>query len=108
MDILRALATPNMDIRKKTLDIALELVSPQNIDEAILYLKKEISKTQSAGFEKAYYSSFSFIDITNEHFLLNPTGWRVSADADPGYPRMRGQVSISGKQCGACSDGLPW
>jgi len=49
---LRALATPNMDIRKKTLDIALELVSPQNIDEAILYLKKEISKTQSAGFEK--------------------------------------------------------
>ncbi len=52
MDILRALASPNMDIRKKTLDIALDLVSPQNIDEAILYLKKEISKTQSSGFEK--------------------------------------------------------
>lgn len=52
MDILRALSTPNMDIRKKTLDIALDLVSPQNIDEAILYLKKEIAKTQVAGFEK--------------------------------------------------------
>ena len=33
MDILRALATPNMDIRKKTLDIALELINQQNIDE---------------------------------------------------------------------------
>ena len=33
MDVLRALATPNMDIRKKTLDIALDLITQQNIDE---------------------------------------------------------------------------
>ncbi len=59
MDILRALASPNMDIRKKTLDIALDLVSPQNIDEAILYLKKEISKTQSSGFEKVLFAHFT-------------------------------------------------
>jgi len=53
MDILRALASPNMDIRQKTLDIALDLVSPKNIDEVILLLKKEIQKTQSKEFEKA-------------------------------------------------------
>jgi hypothetical protein len=34
MDMLRALATPNMDIRKKTLDIALDLITSRNIDEA--------------------------------------------------------------------------
>ena len=34
MDMLRALATPNMDIRKKTLDIALDLITARNIDEA--------------------------------------------------------------------------
>ncbi len=33
MDMLRALATPNMDIRKKTLDIALDLINQHNIDE---------------------------------------------------------------------------
>lgn len=33
MDVLRALSTPNMDIRKKTLDIALDLITQQNIDE---------------------------------------------------------------------------
>ena len=33
MDVLRALATPNMDIRKKTLDIALDLINQHNIDE---------------------------------------------------------------------------
>lgn len=33
MDVLRALATPNLDIRKKTLDIALDLIDARNIDE---------------------------------------------------------------------------
>ena len=35
MDVLRALATPNMDIRKKTLDIALDLITARNIDEVL-------------------------------------------------------------------------
>lgn len=34
MDVLRALGSPNMDIRKKTLDIALDLITARNIDEA--------------------------------------------------------------------------
>jgi vesicle coat complex subunit len=34
MDILRALASPDMDIRQKTLDIAMDLVTSRNIDEA--------------------------------------------------------------------------
>ena len=33
MDVLRALSAPNMDIRKKTLDIALDLITARNIDE---------------------------------------------------------------------------
>jgi coatomer subunit beta len=41
-----------MDIRQKTLDIALDLVSPKNIDEVILVLKKEIQKTQSKELDK--------------------------------------------------------
>ncbi|KAK9833410.1 hypothetical protein WJX81_002667 [Elliptochloris bilobata] len=52
MDMLRALATPNMDIRKKTLDIALDLITSRNIDEVVMVLKKEIMKTQSKELEK--------------------------------------------------------
>jgi coatomer subunit beta len=33
MDMLRALSTPNLDVRKKTLDIALDLITARNIDE---------------------------------------------------------------------------
>lgn len=52
MDVLRALASPNMDIRKKTLDIALDLITPRNIDEVVLTLKKEVMKTQNKELEK--------------------------------------------------------
>lgn len=46
MDLLRALSCPNMDIRKKTLAIALDLVTPANVDEVVLSLKREINRAQ--------------------------------------------------------------
>ncbi|XP_077222876.1 coatomer subunit beta-1-like [Tasmannia lanceolata] len=52
MDVLRALSSPNLDIRRKTIDIALDLITPRNIDEVVLTLKKEVVKTQSAELEK--------------------------------------------------------
>ncbi|KAG1663232.1 hypothetical protein FOA52_004433 [Chlamydomonas sp. UWO 241] len=52
MDIMRALSSPNMDIRGKTLDIAMDLVTSRNIDEVVQVLKKEIVKTQNKDFER--------------------------------------------------------
>ncbi|XVF89470.1 hypothetical protein PTKIN_Ptkin19aG0132900 [Pterospermum kingtungense] len=52
MDVLRALSSPNLDIRRKTLDIVLELITPRNINEVVLLLKKEVVKTQSGELEK--------------------------------------------------------
>lgn len=52
MDVLRALSSPNLDIRRKTLDIVLELITPRNISEVILTLKKEVVKTQGGELEK--------------------------------------------------------
>ncbi len=42
-----------MDIRRKTIELVLDLVSPKNIEEVVLVLKKEIQKTQSKELEKA-------------------------------------------------------
>jgi len=55
MDVLRALGSPNADIRRKTLDIALELLTPRNIDEVVALLKKEILKTQSRDGDNGDY-----------------------------------------------------
>ncbi|EXC28841.1 Coatomer subunit beta-1 [Morus notabilis] len=52
MDVLRALSTPNLDIRRKTLDIVLDLITHRNVDEVVLMLKKEVVKTQSGEHEK--------------------------------------------------------
>ncbi|XP_004296972.1 PREDICTED: coatomer subunit beta-1 [Fragaria vesca subsp. vesca] len=52
MDILRALSSPNLDVRRKTLDIVLELVTNRNINEVVLTLKKEVVKTQNGELEK--------------------------------------------------------
>ncbi|CAN6985400.1 hypothetical protein IGI04_000606 [Brassica rapa subsp. trilocularis] len=52
IDVLRALSSPNLDIRKKTLDIALDLITHHNINEVVQMLKKEVVKTQSGELEK--------------------------------------------------------
>ncbi|KAL6053952.1 Coatomer subunit beta [Balamuthia mandrillaris] len=53
MDLLRALVCPDMDVRQKTLAIAMDLVTPQNIDEVVLFLKKEINLSQAKTFDRA-------------------------------------------------------
>jgi len=47
MDILRAVASPSVDIRRKTLDIVLDLINSRNIEEVVTALKKEIIKSQN-------------------------------------------------------------
>jgi len=44
-DILRALSSPNPDICKKVLDVAMTLVTSKNVAEVVTTLKREVSKT---------------------------------------------------------------
>lgn len=47
MDILRALATPDLNVRQKTLNLALDLVNSRNVNELVTYLEREVQKTSS-------------------------------------------------------------
>lgn len=47
MDLLRGLACPTVEIRRKTLAIALELVTQKNVAETVQFLKRELSKTNA-------------------------------------------------------------
>jgi len=47
MDVLRSLTTPNNDIRRKTLDLCMRLLSPRNVQSVVGVLKKELLKTDS-------------------------------------------------------------
>ncbi|KAM0830803.1 hypothetical protein ACQ4PT_065970 [Festuca glaucescens] len=53
MDLLHSLAIPNVDIRRKVLDLVLGLLTARNVQQVVLYLKKEVVKMQGIELEKA-------------------------------------------------------
>lgn len=52
MEILRVLSSTDIDVRRKALGIALGMVSSRNVEEVVLLLKKELSKTVDQEYEK--------------------------------------------------------
>ncbi|KAM0892462.1 hypothetical protein ACQ4PT_025758 [Festuca glaucescens] len=53
MALLHSLAIPNVNIRRKVLDLVLGLLTARNVQEVVLYLKKEVVKMQGIELEKA-------------------------------------------------------
>ncbi|KAL3183594.1 hypothetical protein MRX96_033700 [Rhipicephalus microplus] len=47
MDVLRVLAASDLEVRRKTLALALDLVSSRNVEEMVLVLRKEVAKTHN-------------------------------------------------------------
>ncbi|KAL9109370.1 MAG: hypothetical protein Q9227_006000 [Pyrenula ochraceoflavens] len=52
LEILRVLSSTDLDVRRKALTIALEMVSSKNVEEVIMLLKKELAKTVDEQYEK--------------------------------------------------------
>lgn len=52
IDILAALSSPDLDVRRKVLNIALGMVSSRNVDDVVKFLKKELSKTVTQDMDK--------------------------------------------------------
>ena len=49
---LRVLSSPDLDVRKKALTLAMDMVSSKNVEEVVMLLKKELAKTVDEQFEK--------------------------------------------------------
>lgn len=66
MEILRVLSSPDIDVRRKALGIALEMVSSKNVEEIVMLLKKELSKTVDEQYEKVcnFPVSGSIVELT--------------------------------------------
>eukprot|EP00794_Sanderia_malayensis_P017073 gene17073-18793_t len=47
MDILRVLTSPDLEVRKKTLDLVLDLMTTRNCEDVVMLLKKEVTKTHT-------------------------------------------------------------
>ncbi|KAG8712741.1 coatomer subunit beta [Ceratobasidium sp. 423] len=53
MDLLRVLQSPDMDVRRKCLGIALGMVTSRNVEEVVGLLKKALARTTEAEAEKS-------------------------------------------------------
>jgi coatomer subunit beta len=65
MDVLRALSSPSLDICRKVLDVAMDLVSGRNVDSVVNLLKREVLKTKDSDLEKG--SSYRTMLIQSIH-----------------------------------------
>ncbi|TPX58671.1 hypothetical protein PhCBS80983_g02984 [Powellomyces hirtus] len=52
MDILRIFLSPDITVRQKCLNIAMDMVSTRNVTEVVGFLKKELVKTHDEEYEK--------------------------------------------------------
>ena len=48
MDLMRVLSAPDVEVRKKTLGLALELITSKTVEEVVLVLKKEVASSSNS------------------------------------------------------------
>ncbi|KAI0639848.1 coatomer protein [Trametes polyzona] len=53
MDILQILSSADLEVRRKAISIVLNLTTSRNVEEVVLFLKKQLQRTQEQEFEKA-------------------------------------------------------
>ncbi|CCM03790.1 uncharacterized protein FIBRA_05938 [Fibroporia radiculosa] len=53
MDILQILSSADLEVRRKAMSIVLSMTSSRNVEEIVLFFKKQLQKTQEQDFEKA-------------------------------------------------------
>lgn len=52
MDILKVLNSPDMEVKRKAVGIALQMVTSRNVEDVVLFLKKQLQSTLDQDFDK--------------------------------------------------------
>lgn len=81
------LSSPDLDVRRKALGIALDMVSSKNVEEVVLLLKKELSKTVDEQYEKVLH-----IQLQPWPTLTLFLEQRVPLSSHPLNPSMRREI----------------
>ncbi|KIJ10292.1 hypothetical protein PAXINDRAFT_164290 [Paxillus involutus ATCC 200175] len=53
MDVLQVLSSADMEVRRKAMSIVLSMTSTRNVEEVVLFLKKQLQRTQEQEYDKA-------------------------------------------------------
>ncbi|KIY64902.1 coatomer protein [Cylindrobasidium torrendii FP15055 ss-10] len=53
VDVLQILSSADMEVRRKAINLVLRMTSSRNVEEVVLFMKKQLQKTQEADSDKA-------------------------------------------------------
>ncbi|KIN99962.1 hypothetical protein M404DRAFT_16425 [Pisolithus tinctorius Marx 270] len=67
MDVLQVLSSADMEVRRKAMSIVLSMTSGRNAEDVVLFLKKQLLRTQEQDFDKA--SEYRQLLIQSIHVL---------------------------------------
>jgi coatomer subunit beta len=87
MEALRVLSSPDIDVRRKALSLAMEMVSSKNVEEIIMLLKKELAKTVDEQYEQVGCATDMHIPV-----LTPPIEQRVPSTPGAVNTLLRHQV----------------
>ncbi|KAI9566320.1 adaptin N terminal region-domain-containing protein [Boletus coccyginus] len=67
MDVLQVLSSADMEVRRKAMSIVLSMTSTRNVEEVVLFLKKQLQRTQEHDYDKA--SEYRQLLIQSIHIM---------------------------------------
>ena len=76
----------DIEVRRKAMSIILSMTSSRNVEEVVMYLKKQLQKTQEVDFEKVKQYDLYFLSRCS-HFY--DVGSRIPPTSHPIHPRHR-------------------
>jgi vesicle coat complex subunit len=68
MDILEVISSADMDVRRKAISIVLSMTSSRNVEEVVLFMKKQLQKTQTEDYDKVGHGHCAYIFEFNVDF----------------------------------------
>jgi coatomer subunit beta len=94
MDILRVLSTStDMEVRRKAVGIALHMVTGRNVEEVVGLLRKQLTRTLEAEYEKVrHMSSMSPALATRKLTEFWGTEHGIPSTTHPKHPHLRHQI----------------
>ena len=52
MDVLKVLSSPDLEVKRRAIGIVLEMVTSRNVEDVVLFLKKQLQSTMDQDFDK--------------------------------------------------------
>lgn len=81
-----------MEVKRKAIGVALSMVTSRNVEEVVLFLKKQLQNTVDQDFDKVSLRNSSDLVVVGQRLILPSTEPRVPTTSHSVHSHLRHQV----------------